>query len=205
MCGCPDLVVMGWDSKSKGRGFESQHCTQDGSFFKFICCNNCTVVWKDRTLINKRPRMAYFLKKNWEPFCLVLKKLKVRQRSSHLESCLSKKSNFRPPKKELVNCSLNKLLILWWRNHFAQCWTNAKCSYCHLQMINRVHLDVQIAVGLAYQWRLIIQFTNCQPKMVPLNQRWKHDELTSDFVVVGSLAPLAPNSDNLKHTYLCCG
>ena len=37
------LVVMGRDSHSKGRGFESQHQILDGGFFTYICCKNCNI------------------------------------------------------------------------------------------------------------------------------------------------------------------
>ena len=36
--GSPGLVVIGRDSHSKGRGFESRHCILDGHFFTSICC-----------------------------------------------------------------------------------------------------------------------------------------------------------------------
>ena len=39
--GSPGLMVMGGDSCSKGREFESQHRILDGHFFTFICCKNC--------------------------------------------------------------------------------------------------------------------------------------------------------------------
>ena len=45
--GSPGLLVMGGDSCSKGRGFESQHCTYTGwTYFTFICCKNCNVCLK---------------------------------------------------------------------------------------------------------------------------------------------------------------
>ena len=34
----PGLVVMGGDSRSEGRGFESQCRILDGHFFTLICC-----------------------------------------------------------------------------------------------------------------------------------------------------------------------
>ena len=46
--GSPGLVVMGGDSCSKGREFESQHRILDGHFFTFICCKICNVFWKDK-------------------------------------------------------------------------------------------------------------------------------------------------------------
>ena len=42
------LVVMGGDSWSEGRGFESQHCILDGHFTQIICCKNCNVCLKRR-------------------------------------------------------------------------------------------------------------------------------------------------------------
>ena len=37
----PGLVVMGGESCSEGRGFESQHRILVGHFFTYICCKNC--------------------------------------------------------------------------------------------------------------------------------------------------------------------
>ena len=51
-------MVMGGDSCSKGREFESQHHLLDGHFFRFVCCKNCSVF--GRTKINKkRPGLAH--------------------------------------------------------------------------------------------------------------------------------------------------
>ena len=47
------LVVMERDSRSKGRGFESQYCILDGHFFTNYCCKNCNVCLK-RPKINKK-------------------------------------------------------------------------------------------------------------------------------------------------------
>ena len=44
---------MGRDSRSEGRGFESQHCILDGHFFKYICGKNCNVCLK-RPKINEK-------------------------------------------------------------------------------------------------------------------------------------------------------
>ena len=52
--GSPGLVVMGRDSCSKGRGFESQHCILDGHFFTYICCKNCDEVCLKRPKINEK-------------------------------------------------------------------------------------------------------------------------------------------------------
>ena len=46
-------MVMGGDSCSKGRGFESQRHILDGHFFTFICCIDCNVCLKRR---NKQKR-----------------------------------------------------------------------------------------------------------------------------------------------------
>ena len=44
----PGLVVMGGDSCTEGRGFDSQHCILDGHCGTFICCKNCHVCLKRR-------------------------------------------------------------------------------------------------------------------------------------------------------------
>ena len=36
--GSPGLVVLGGDSRSEGRGLESQRQILDGHFFTLICC-----------------------------------------------------------------------------------------------------------------------------------------------------------------------
>ena len=46
-------MVMGDDSCSKGRGFESRRRILDGHFFTFICCKNCNVCLK-RPKINEK-------------------------------------------------------------------------------------------------------------------------------------------------------
>ena len=46
-------MVMGGDSCSKGRGFESCHRFMDGHFFTFISCKNCNVCLK-RPKIKKK-------------------------------------------------------------------------------------------------------------------------------------------------------
>ena len=50
--GSPGLVVMGGDSCSKGRGFESLHHILDGHFFTLICCKICNDVCLKRPKIN---------------------------------------------------------------------------------------------------------------------------------------------------------
>ena len=46
--GSPGLVVMGGDSCSEGRGFESQHHKLDGHVLTYICCKNFNVYLKRR-------------------------------------------------------------------------------------------------------------------------------------------------------------
>ena len=46
-------MVMGVDSRSKGRGFESQRRILDGHFFTLICCKNC-IVYLKRPKINEK-------------------------------------------------------------------------------------------------------------------------------------------------------
>ena len=48
MCWSPGLVVMGGDSISECRGFESQYRILNGHFFPLICCKNCNVYFKGR-------------------------------------------------------------------------------------------------------------------------------------------------------------
>ena len=50
----PGLVVMGRDSRSEGRGFESQYHTLDGHFFTHICCKNCNDVCLKRPKLNEK-------------------------------------------------------------------------------------------------------------------------------------------------------
>ena len=47
-------MVMGDDSCSKGRGFESRRRILDGHFFTFICCKNCNVCLKKTENKNKK-------------------------------------------------------------------------------------------------------------------------------------------------------
>ena len=56
------LLVMGGDSCSKGRGFESQHCILDGHFFTLICCKTCNDVCLKRPKINDKRGRGLFLK-----------------------------------------------------------------------------------------------------------------------------------------------
>ena len=49
-------MVMGVDSRSKGRGFESQRRILDGHFFTLICCKNCIVCLKKTENKQKRGR-----------------------------------------------------------------------------------------------------------------------------------------------------
>ena len=67
MCkgGSPGLVVMGRDSRSKGRGFESRHHILDGHFSHIhSCCKNCNSVCLKRPKINeKQAGVGRFLNK----------------------------------------------------------------------------------------------------------------------------------------------
>ena len=55
-------MVMGGDSCSEGRGFESQHHILDEHFFTLICCKNSNVCLK-RQRDKKEVGMANFFKK----------------------------------------------------------------------------------------------------------------------------------------------
>ena len=46
--GSPGLVVMGRDSRSEGRGFESRHRILDGHFSRVFVVKIIMFVWKDR-------------------------------------------------------------------------------------------------------------------------------------------------------------
>ena len=54
MGGSPGLVVMGGDSCSDDRGFESWHHILDGHFFPLICCKICNDVCLIRPKINDK-------------------------------------------------------------------------------------------------------------------------------------------------------
>ena len=57
-------MVMGGDSCSEGRGFESQHSILDGHFLTYICCKNCNDVCLKRPKFNKKePGVVHFFKK----------------------------------------------------------------------------------------------------------------------------------------------
>ena len=57
-------MVMGRDSHSEGRGFESRHCILDGHFFTYICCKNCYVCLKRPKINEKEAEVGpFFLKK----------------------------------------------------------------------------------------------------------------------------------------------
>ena len=49
--GSPGLVVMGRDSRSKGRGFNP---VTVWTFFTYICCKNCNDVCLKRPKINEK-------------------------------------------------------------------------------------------------------------------------------------------------------
>ena len=58
----PGLIVIGRDSRSEGRGFESRHCILDRHFFAYICCKNSIVCLKRPKINKKRPGLAHFKK-----------------------------------------------------------------------------------------------------------------------------------------------
>ena len=54
-------MVMGGDSCSVGRGFESQHLILDGHLFTNICRIKCNVcLEKDENKMKKRPGAVHF-------------------------------------------------------------------------------------------------------------------------------------------------
>ena len=59
-------MVMGVDSRSKGRGFESQRRILDGHFFTLICCKNCIVCLKRPKINKKEAGVGPILKKRKE-------------------------------------------------------------------------------------------------------------------------------------------
>ena len=63
------LVVMGRDSGSEGRGFESRHRILDGHFFTYICSKNCIVCLKRPKINEKESGVGPFFKK--EAQCLI--------------------------------------------------------------------------------------------------------------------------------------
>ena len=62
--GSPGLVVMGRDSRSEGRGFESRHRILDGHFFTYICFKrNCSVCLEGPKIGEKEAGVGPFFKK----------------------------------------------------------------------------------------------------------------------------------------------
>ena len=55
-------MVMGDDSCLRGRGFESQNCMQEMTFFTLIWCKNCIVCLK-RPKINRKRGRGWLIKK----------------------------------------------------------------------------------------------------------------------------------------------
>ena len=58
--GSPGLVVMGGDSCSKGREFESGHRILNGPFLHLFVVKIVMCVWKDENEWKKRPGLAHF-------------------------------------------------------------------------------------------------------------------------------------------------
>ena len=56
-------MVMGRDSHSDGRGFESRHRILDGHFFRYICCKNCNACLKRLKINEKEAGIGPLLKK----------------------------------------------------------------------------------------------------------------------------------------------
>ena len=69
-------MVMGVDSRSKGRGFESQRRILDGHFFTLICCKNCIVCLK-RPKINKKEAGVGPIFKSMHDFCSLMSTYQV--------------------------------------------------------------------------------------------------------------------------------
>ena len=67
MGGSPGLVVMGGDSCSEGRGFESQHHILCGNFSHIFVVKICNVCLKRPKINKKRPGLAHFKNNN---FCI---------------------------------------------------------------------------------------------------------------------------------------
>ena len=57
-------MVMGGDSCSESRGFESRHCILDGHVFTYICCKNCNEVCLKRPKTIKEAGVGTFFKKS---------------------------------------------------------------------------------------------------------------------------------------------
>ena len=57
-------MVMGRDSHSKGRGFESWHHILDGYFFTYYCFKNCNVCLKRPKINEKEAGVGPFFLKN---------------------------------------------------------------------------------------------------------------------------------------------
>ena len=62
--GSPGLVVMGRDSRFKGRGFDSRHHILDEHFFTYICCRNYGVCLKRPKINEKEAGVGPFFNKN---------------------------------------------------------------------------------------------------------------------------------------------
>ena len=56
-------MVKGRETRSKGRGFKSQHHLLNGHFFTYICCKNCNVCLKRSKINEKEAGVGPFLKK----------------------------------------------------------------------------------------------------------------------------------------------
>ena len=67
--GSPGLVVMGGDSRSKVRGFESQHRILDGHFSHIFVVKICNVCLNRPKINEKEAGLAHFKKIMWFTIC----------------------------------------------------------------------------------------------------------------------------------------
>ena len=82
--GSPGLVVMGGDSRFKGRGFESRCHILDGHFFTLICCKIVRMFDGKRQKINEKVAgVGPFFKKNIQCSNLFILHLGLR----HFRGC----------------------------------------------------------------------------------------------------------------------
>ena len=70
-------MVMGRDSRSEGRGFESRHRILDGHFFTYICCKNFNVCLKRPKINEKEAGLAHFFKKKFQRYKLTVSDIRL--------------------------------------------------------------------------------------------------------------------------------
>ena len=64
-------MVLGRDSRSEGRGFESRHCILNGHFFTYICCKNCNVCLNRPKINEKEAGVGPFFKKSMKTYYVI--------------------------------------------------------------------------------------------------------------------------------------